>query len=101
MEKKDYEELLTLAISTGADFAEIYEENGKTASYHVLDSKLDNISTGTTRGIGIRLIKGNEYYYTSTNDIRETNIKKVIKNLNKIFKEKNDRKIVLNDLEEY
>ena len=32
MEKKDYEELLTLAISTGADFAEIYEENGKTAS---------------------------------------------------------------------
>lgn len=29
MEKKDYEELLTLAMSTGADFAEIYEEEGK------------------------------------------------------------------------
>ena len=101
MEKKDYEELLTLAISTGADFAEIYEECGKTTSYQVLDSKLDNISTDTTRGIGIRLIKGDEYYYTSTNDIRKTNIKKIIKSLNKIFNEKIDKKIVLNTLEEY
>ena len=40
----------------------------------MLDSKLDNISTDTTRGIGIRLIKGDEYYYTSTNDIRKANI---------------------------
>lgn len=101
MEKKDYEELLSLAISTGADFAEIYEECGKTTSYQVLDSKLDNISTDTTRGIGIRLIKGDEYYYTSTNDIRKTNIKKIIKSLNKIFNEKIDKKIVLNTLEEY
>lgn len=101
MEKKDYEELLTLAISTGADFAEIYEENGKTASYHVLDSKLDNISTGTTRGIGIRLIKDNDYYYTSTNDIRKSNVKKIIKNLIKNIKEKDSKKnIILNDLEE-
>ena len=101
MEKKDYEELLSLAISTGADFAEIYEECGKTTSYQVLDSKLDNISTDTTRGIGIRLIKGDEYYYTSTNDIRKANIKKIIKSLNKIFNEKIDKKIVLNTLEEY
>lgn len=101
MEKKDYEELLSLAISTGADFAEIYEECGKTTSYQVLDSKLDNISTDTTRGIGIRLIKGDEYYYTSTNDIRKTNIKKIIKSLNKIFNEKIEKKIVLNTLEEY
>lgn len=67
----------------------------------MLDSKLDNISTDTTRGIGIRLIKGDEYYYTSTNDIRKTNIKKIIKSLNKIFNEKIDKKIVLNTLEEY
>ena len=67
----------------------------------MLDSKLDNISTDTTRGIGIRLIKGDEYYYTSTNDIRKANIKKIIKSLNKIFNEKIDKKIVLNTLEEY
>ena len=44
MEKKEYEELLSLAISTGADFAEIYTEDGKTTSYRVLDSKLDGIA---------------------------------------------------------
>ena len=37
MEKKDYEELLTLAMSTGADFAEIYEEDGNRTNYRVLN----------------------------------------------------------------
>lgn len=101
MEKKDYEELLTLAMSTGADFAEIYEEEGKRTSYSVLNSILDGIASGTSRGIGIRLIKDNDYYYTSTNDIRKSNVKKIIKNLIKNIKEKDNKKnIVLNDLEE-
>lgn len=101
MKKKDYEELLTLAMSTGADFAEIYEEEGKRTSYSVLNSILDGIASGTSRGIGIRLIKDNDYYYTSTNDIRKSNVKKIIKNLIKNIKEKDNKKnIVLNDLEE-
>lgn len=101
MEKKDYEELLTLAMSTGADFAEIYEEEGKRTNYSVLNSILDGITSGTSRGIGIRLIKDNDYYYTSTNDIRKSNVKKIIKNLIKNIKEKDIKKnIVLNDLEE-
>lgn len=101
MKKKDYEELLTLAMSTGADFAEIYEEEGKRTNYSVLNSILDGIASGTSRGIGIRLIKDNDYYYTSTNDIRKSNVKKIIKNLIKNIKEKDNKKnIVLNDLEE-
>lgn len=101
MEKKDYEELLTLAMSTGADFAEIYEEEGKRTNYSVLNSILDGITSGTSRGIGIRLIKDNDYYYTSTNDIRKSNVKKIIKNLIKNIKEKDSNKnIILNDLEE-
>lgn len=101
MEKKDYEELLTLAMSTGADFAEIYEEEGKRTNYSVLNSILDGIASGTSRGIGIRLIKDNDYYYTSTNDVRKSNVKKIIKNLIKNMKEKDSKKnIILNDLEE-
>ena len=101
MEKKDYEELLTLAMSAGADFAEIYEEEGKRTNYSVLNSILDGITSGTSRGIGIRLIKDNDYYYTSTNDIRKSNVKKIIKNLIKNIKEKDSNKnIILNDLEE-
>lgn len=101
MKKKDYEELLSLAMSTGADFAEIYEEDGKSTTYRVLNSMLDGISSNTTKGVGIRLIKGNDYYYTSTNDIRKTNLIKIIKNLIKNIKDKNtNQNIVLNNLEE-
>ena len=60
MNKQDYEELLTLAISTGADFAEIYLEDGISKNFQVVNSKLDNISTRTSKGIGIRLIKDND-----------------------------------------
>ena len=94
MEKKYYEELLTLAMSTGADFAEIYEEDGNRTNYRVLNSMLDGISTIATRGIGIRLIKGNDYYYTSTNDIRKSNIEKVIKGLIKNISGKSNQKII-------
>ena len=100
MKKKDYEELLTLAMSTGADFAEIYEEDGKHTTYRMLNSELDAISTGTTRGIGIRLIKGDDYYYTSTNDMRKSNIKKVIKELTINIKGTNNSHVTLNTLEE-
>lgn len=101
MKKKDYEELLSLAMSTGADFAEIYEEDGKATTYRVLNSMLDGISSNTTKGVGIRLIKGNDYYYTSTNDIRKTNLIKIIKNLIKNINDKNtNQNIVLNNLEE-
>lgn len=100
MNKKDYEELLTLAMSTGADFAEIYVEDGKTLSYRVLDSKLDGIGSSTTRGMGIRLIKDNDYYYTSTNNLSMENIKNIIKNLIKNLSGTSTKKIQLNDLEE-
>ena len=99
MNKQDYEELLTLAISTGADFAEIYLEDGISKNFQVVNSKLDNISTRTSKGIGIRLIKDNDYYYSSTNDLRKNNIKKIIKSLIKNTKGKSDKKVTLNDLE--
>lgn len=99
MEKKEYEELLSLAISTGADFAEIYTEDGKTTSYRVLDSKLDGIGSSTTRGIGIRIIKDHDYYYTSTNDLSIDNIKNLIKNLIRNLNGSSNKKIKLSDLE--
>lgn len=100
MKKNEYEELLSLAISTGADFAEIYVEDGKTTSYKVLDSKLDDIGFYTTRGIGIRLIKDNDYYYTSTNNLSIDNIKELIKNLTKNLTGTSTKKVKLNNLEE-
>lgn len=100
MEKKQLEKYLTIAMSTGADFAEIYFENEKMKTYKINDSKLDTIDTYNTRGIGIRIIKNNDCYYTSTNIIENNNIISEIKHLASNLKEKNDINIKLGKLKE-
>lgn len=98
MDKKDYERLLNLAMSTGADFAEIYNEDSKSRIFRITDSKLDNISIGNTRGMGIRIVKDDIYYYTSTNILTYENLEKVIKDLIKNIKGSSTKKIKLEAL---
>ena len=98
MEKKEFEEFLNLAISTGADFAEIYYEKAKTTTYRLSDSKLDAINNVNSLGIGIRIIKGDECYYTSTNNLNKDNIKEIIKRLLLNIEESTSKKIKLEKL---
>ena len=85
MEKKQLEKYLNLALQTGADFAEIYYEESKTTNYRLTDSKIDAIDTDNEKGMGIRIIKNELSYYTSTNILNDDNIVNVISKLtNKI-----------------
>ena len=61
MNKEQFENVLSIAMSTGADFAEIYYEEHQAKNYCFNDSKLDTIKTSNTKGLGIRIIKGDEY----------------------------------------
>ena len=81
MQKERLEKYLKLALSTGADFAEIYYEQNDTAVYRLVDSKIDSIDTNNMRGIGIRITKGEKSFYTSTNILTDDNIEKTIKKL--------------------
>lgn len=81
MQKEKLEEYLKLALSTGADFAEIYYEDSKTKVYRMVDSKLDSLETNFMNGIGIRITKGDQSFYTSTDILSDDNIKKTIKKL--------------------
>lgn len=98
MKKAEYEKLLTLAMSTGADYAEIYNENSKLKTFNVTDSKLDSIGIDNTRGIGIRIIKGNNSYYTSTNILKYENLENAILNLLKDIPGKGHKKVILKSL---
>ena len=93
MKKKDYENLLNIAINNGADFVEIYDEITNYRCYKVIDSKLDNIITSNKNGIGIRVIKDNCSYYASTNNRDKNNLEEVVQNLTKKFgkREKNNQ----------
>lgn len=95
MNKKTLEELLNYAISTGADFAEIYIEDSAETSYRVLDSKLDSILTSNSRGIGVRISKNEEVYYASTNIITKKKIKELIKSIIANINGKSDRTVKL------
>lgn len=99
MKKQEYENLLNIALSTGADFAEIYYEESYNKSYNYNDSKLDGIKTINKKGIGIRIIKGEEYFYASTNDLEYNNIVEIITSITKNISEKQKLICKLNNLE--
>ena len=50
--KRLLEEVLQKALSTGADFAEIYVERTKENSIFMIDSKVDSIKDRLISGVG-------------------------------------------------
>ena len=98
MDKKQFEKYLNLALSTGADFAELYHEKRINKNYNLLDSKLDRIDSGNTEGLGIRITKGRESYYASTDNLDSNNIEKTISNILKNIPKEESREVKLLDL---
>ena len=98
MTKKELESYLSLAMSTGADFAEIFYEKHHQSVYQLIDKKLDAINTNDTLGVGIRIMKGKESYYVSISSKEKERIMSAINKLIKHFKGKSSKKVALNDL---
>ncbi len=69
IEKRLLEEILGIAVSTGADFAEIYAEHTRNNNLNFLDGKTDFIADNTVSGVGIRIFLGTRTVYASTSDI--------------------------------
>lgn len=69
IKRKLLEELLAVACSTGADFAEVYAERTWNDSVHLLDGKIDQISNNVVSGAGIRAFLGTRTVYASTSDM--------------------------------
>ncbi len=63
------EEVLAKAMSTGADFAEIFAENTRTNSIFMIDRKVDSITDHTVAGVGIRALLGVRCVSASTSDM--------------------------------
>ena len=63
--------VLQAAVSTGADYAEIYAENTVNHSIHMISSKVDAINDTVIAGAGIRVYKGLRSVMASTVDTTE------------------------------
>ena len=58
LKKSVLEDVLARAMSTGADFAEVFAENTRSNAVRMIDSKVDEISDSTIAGVGIRAFDG-------------------------------------------
>lgn len=63
--KRVLEEVLSKALSTGADFAEIFVENTKNKTISMIDKQVNNIMDQVIAGVGIRVFKGTKSVYGS------------------------------------
>ena len=69
IEQRILEEVLSVAMSTGADFAELYAENTRNNTLSFVDGKIDKIFDNTYSGVGIRVFLGVKTVYATTTDL--------------------------------
>lgn len=65
------EKTLNEALSTGADFAELFAEESYSSVLSVMDSKPFSAQVGRQYGAGVRVHFGTEEVYITTNDLSE------------------------------
>ena len=68
IEKRLLEELLGVATSTGADFAEVFAEQERSCQIRLASDKIESVRDLLLSGVGIRAFDGAKTYYASTSD---------------------------------
>lgn len=63
------EELLSVAVSTGADFAEVFAEREHSNTLRLVSGRIEAVRDLTIAGVGIRAFCGTRTYYASTADL--------------------------------
>jgi TldD protein len=79
LEKRLLEEILGIAVSTGADFAEVYCELTRNGRVVLMGGKIETIADNTVSGVGIRAFLGTRTVYGSTSDISREGLIKCAK----------------------
>ena len=85
IDKKTAFDVLSVAVSGGADFAEIFCETTRTNSIALADSKIEKITDNVISGVGIRAFLGTQTVYASTCDISREGLMKCAKRVAEVF----------------
>ena len=65
---------LSVAMRTGADFAEIFAEDRRSSSAVLDDGRVEEVVSGRDRGAGIRVVVGETTGFAHTADLTETGL---------------------------
>lgn len=68
------ERVLQKAVSTGADYAEIFAENTVDHVINMIDSRVDSVNDSVIAGAGIRVFKGLRSVMATTTDTSEAGL---------------------------
>ena len=84
LEKEQLQKYLQKCLTTGADFAEIYQEESFYRTIKLIDQKIQKVSTSQINGVGIRICLKDKIVYGSTSklDNIESLIERLIGNFN-------------------
>ncbi len=98
LNKEQLETLLGEAMDSGADFAEIFEEDAVSESLAMLDGKGENVDRALRAGTGIRLYKDLQtaYGYSNSQDVDELLAR--VKDLRTAFEGHREERISLEEV---
>lgn len=68
------ERVLGVALSTGADWAEVFAEDRSSTSALLDDGKVEELTSGRDRGAGIRVVVGESTGFAHTSDLSESGL---------------------------
>ncbi|MGQ0744052.1 MAG: TldD/PmbA family protein [Acidimicrobiales bacterium] len=63
--------VLDVAMGSGADFAEVFAEARQSCSARLDDRRVESVTTGSDRGVGIRVVRGQATGFAHTTDLSE------------------------------
>ncbi|MGE3684772.1 MAG: TldD/PmbA family protein [Acidimicrobiia bacterium] len=69
------ERVLTTAMRSGGEFAEIYAEDKRLTSAGLDDGKVEQVNSGRDRGAGIRVVRGETTGFAHTADMSERGLR--------------------------
>ncbi len=69
LNEKILPEVIAVAMSTGADFAEVFAQRSRNNRISVVGGKIDSISDNVISGVGIRAFLGTKTVFASTTDM--------------------------------
>ena len=66
--------VLTAATKRGADFAEVFAEDKRSTSAALDDGRIEQVTSGRDRGVGIRVVRGDTTGFAHTADLSEAGL---------------------------
>ncbi len=98
LRQEQLEQLLTRAMQSNADFAEIFEEEGTNEGISMLNDKVESVNRNYKAGIGIRLYQDVQSVYGYSNQTDMTSLQALVDDLrDALGRKQTDTKVTLKE----